>query len=256
MANWMIICLHTSWCSLRKHCQNISTYGWDAPQDVCVLWLMQTICLPLKPRLWVECINGICALPRFHSGRFPLLTAFLITAIFLGIKPFLPLILKVFLPYDCESNLAVISKYTEELDKYEEKGIIILVTHPERASPTIPVKKPDGRIFYLFRLLLHNYCTLQNKFINVAFNCCMKPLVDWLSNPHWTHHTKMRIYLLLSHDTQMNGDTPAQYSAVLRNSPLISWTWVTQPNGTHKPHYNSDWSACDARLPIITQQLP
>ena len=40
----------------------------------------------------------------------------------------------------------------------------------------------------------------------VSSNRCMKQLMDWLSNPHWTPDTGMPTYLLLSNGTQANGD--------------------------------------------------
>ena len=53
----------------------------------------------------------------------------------------------------------------------------------------------------------------------------MKQLMDRLSNSHWTPDTGMLTYLLSAMAPKRTETTPAQYSAVSRNSPLFSCTW-------------------------------
>ena len=65
----------------------------------------------------------------------------------------------------------------------------------------------------------------HEQIIFIRSNRHMKPLVDWLSNPHWTPDTGMLTYLLSAMAPKRTETTPAQYIAVSRNSPLISWTW-------------------------------
>ena len=51
----------------------------------------------------------------------------------------------------------------------------------------------------------------------------MKQLMNWLSNPHSTPGTGMLTYLYLTMAPKRTETTPAQYSAVSRNSPLITF---------------------------------
>ena len=43
-------------------------------------------------------------------------------------------------------------------------------------------------------------------YMYISSNSHMKPLVDWLSNPHWTPDTGMLTYLFLSYGTLANAD--------------------------------------------------
>ena len=64
----------------------------------------------------------------------------------------------------------------------------------------------------------------HEQIIYESSNRRMKQLMDWLSNSHSTPDTGMLTYLLSAMAPKRTETTPAQYSVVSRNSPLISWT--------------------------------
>ena len=61
----------------------------------------------------------------------------------------------------------------------------------------------------------------MNKIINISSNRRMKQLMDWLCEPQTQECWLTVVSAMVPKGTET---TPAQYSVVLRNSPLISWT--------------------------------
>ena len=78
-------------------------------------------------------------------------------------------------------------------------------------------------------------CILMNKLISISTNRCMKPLVDWLSNPHWTADTGILTYLriILSNGTQTNGDHSCPVKCCFKKIYLSSAA-LEKANGTRK----------------------